>query len=376
MVSTDSSTIVWFFVKSKKSLNLSIPQSLNPPIPQSLNIFFYLCPFHSGTMVENPLQLTFIGAGAIGTSLGNILAEKGKDIVTLHSIESDVVESINLQGINGRYFPTIRLHEGLKATTDNAELRKADVLFLAIPSVVLMEYLDSVKTFIRPDTILVNLAKGFGHEHKTIVRCLAEQFPNPVCTLKGPSFAREILNRVPTGMTLGTTDEDVRSTITDIYSGTPLSIDHSSDPEGVEVLSILKNIYAIVIGIVDAHFNSPNIRFLILTKTFREMHNILLQSGGKEETIFRYCGFGDFTLTALNDLSRNRTLGLLIGKGFFSEHISHELVLEGKIAVNVFYEEISKFRDVKKEFPIIAELYRIFNESYNISGFVKTILGV
>ena len=111
-----------------------------------------------------------------------------------------------------------------------------------------------------------------------------------------------------------------------------------------------------------------------LTKAFNEMRKILLHFNGKEETIFKYCGYGDFTLTALNDLSRNRTLGLLIGKGFFTEHVSHELVLEGKMAVNIFYEEISKFLDVRKEFPIIGELYKIFNTEYDVSAFVSNLL--
>ncbi|MFH1161240.1 MAG: NAD(P)H-dependent glycerol-3-phosphate dehydrogenase, partial [bacterium] len=87
-----------------------------------------------------------------------------------------------------------------------------------------------------------------------------------------------------------------------------------------------------------------------------------------------YCGYGDFTLTALNDLSRNRTLGLLIGKGFFTEHVSHELVLEGKTATVVFYEELSKKLNVEAHFPIVAELYKIFTDQYDIFSFVSSIL--
>jgi glycerol-3-phosphate dehydrogenase (NAD(P)+) len=104
------------------------------------------------------------------------------------------------------------------------------------------------------------------------------------------------------------------------------------------------------------------------------MRKILLQFGGREETLFKYCGYGDFTLTALNDLSRNRTLGLLIGKGFFTEHVSHDLVLEGRIAVDVFYEEISRQLDIQKEFPIISELYKVLNTGYDVSGFVGKLL--
>jgi len=315
-----------------------------------------------------------IGAGTIGTALGNIIAEKENHRVQLLSIEEHVVNSINATGINTKYFPTLHLHPALKATTQPEQLRDSEIIFLAIPSVVLMEYMTSIRRHIPAKAILVNLAKGFGAEHKTIIHCLKETFPNPLCSMKGPSFAREIIDRVPTGFTIGCTDAAAGDNLSAVFTGTSIFIDRSDDIEGVEMLSILKNIYAICLGIVDAHFNSPNIRFLVLTKAFNEMRKILLQFHGKEETIFKYCGYGDFTLTALNDLSRNRTLGLLIGKGFFTEHVSHELVLEGKVAVNVFYEEISKILDVKKEFPIIAELYRIFNTDYDVSAFVGNLL--
>lgn len=316
-----------------------------------------------------------IGAGTIGTALGNVIAGT-ENRVSLLSIEEGVVQDINSNGINSKYFPTLHLHPSLKATTRPEQLGDSDIIFLAIPSVVLMEYVNSIRIHIPADAILVNLAKGFGSEHKTIIHCLKESFPNPLCSMKGPSFAREIIDGVPTGFTIGCTDLSAGRELSGLFNGTSVFTDHSDDIEGVEILSILKNIYAICLGIVDAHFNSPNIRFLVLTKAFNEMRKILLQFNGKEETMFRYCGYGDFTLTALNDLSRNRTLGLLIGKGFFTEHVSHDLVLEGKVAVNVFYEEISKMLDVRKEFPIIAELYKIFNTNYDVPAFVSHLLVV
>ena len=326
-------------------------------------------------MTDNHLNIAFIGAGTIGTALGNVIAEKEVHFVTLFSIEDEVVGSISKEGINTKYYPSFRLHPSLKATIETEQLAHSDIIFLAIPSAAMMDYLESIHHQIPAGAILVNLAKGFGSEHKTIVRCLKESFSNPLCSLKGPSFAREIINRAPTGFTLGYLNESDSIVISSVFDGTSIYLDTSDDIEGVEVLSILKNIYAICLGIVDAQFESPNIRFLILTKAFREMRKILLHFGGKQETLFKYCGYGDFTLTALNDLSRNRTLGLLIGKGFFTEHVSHDLVLEGRIAVDVFYEEISKFLDVQKEFPIIAELYKILNSEYDVSGFVGKLLG-
>ncbi|MEI6456000.1 MAG: NAD(P)H-dependent glycerol-3-phosphate dehydrogenase [bacterium] len=342
--------------------------------------------------------ITFIGAGMIGTALGNILAETGTGNILLHSIEKDVVKSITETRINSRYFPTLQLHPALQATTDNRRLHNSGVIFLAVPSAVLLDYLKSIRQHIPPGAILVNLAKGFGSEHKTITECLKEGFPNPVCTLKGPSFAREIINRLPTGFTLGYEApvvepgkgqglknraltkngalSPVPGKITALFNGTNIHLDYTDDILGVEILSILKNIFAVALGIIDAHFNSANLRFLVLTKAFREMRRVLVYFGGSEDTLFNYCGYGDFTLTALNDLSRNRTLGLLIGKGFFTEHVSHELVLEGRTALNIFYEEISKKMNVNKQFPIIAELYKIFDQKYDSISFVKNILNI
>ena len=324
--------------------------------------------------MRDTLQISFLGAGTIGTALGNIILDNHDHRVVLYTIEQLVADSINNESINTKYFPAIHLNPSLKSSTDISGLKNSDIIFLAIPSVGMMDYLESIRDHIPENAIMVNLAKGFGNEHKTIIRCIREKFRNPACTLKGPSFAKEIINHVPTAFTLGALKKQDAGIISSVFEGTSIYLDHSDDLEGIEILSILKNIYAIGMGIVDAHFNSPNIRFLFLTKAFNEMRKVLIQFGGKEETIFKYCGYGDFTLTALNDLSRNRTLGLLIGKGFFTKNVSHDLVLEGQVAVNVFYEEISKFMDVNSEFPIIAELYKIFNSEYNLSGFVNTLL--
>ena len=325
-------------------------------------------------MKKQYCRTSIIGAGTIGTALGNILAEAGREEILLHSVESQIVEDINRIHVNSKYFPTLHLHPGLIATTDDKMLENCKIIFLAIPSVVMIDYLKKIGLHLPSDAILINLAKGFGTGNRTIVECLKEEFPNPVCTMKGPSFAREIINRLPTGFTLGYENMDHILKVTDLFINTNIHLDYSTDIRGVEILSILKNIYAVVLGIVDAQFNSPNLRFLVLTKAFREMRKVLVASGGQPDTLFNYCGYGDFTLTALNDLSRNRTLGLLIGKGFFTEHVSHELVLEGKTAVNVFYDQISKTMSVEDNFPIIAELYNIFNTRYDISLFVNKIL--
>ena len=220
----------------------------------------------------------------------------------------------------------------------------------------------------------MNLAKGFGEGQKTIPQSLSSIISNPIFSMKGPSFAREIINNMPTAFTLASKRDKHFNFFKDVFKDTTIQLDFSTDVTGVELASILKNIYAIIVGIVDANFDSPNLRSLILTKAINEMKYIISKFGGEESTMFNYCGFGDFTLTALNDLSRNRTLGLLIGKGFFTDYISEKVVLEGKVAVNIFVEEIAKKRGIKTKNLMLKELYKVFNdEKYDVNNFVSNI---
>lgn len=319
-------------------------------------------------------NITIIGGGTIGTALGNALAKKHENEIVILSIEQEVIDSINQTRYNARYFPSIRLSKYLKATGDESILSDTGIIFLAIPSNVTVDYVMKVKKHLNPDAILLNLAKGFSKDHKTITESLETKVSNPVCAFKGPTFARELINNLPTAFTVGSKDKSHFPLFRRLFEDTPIHIDFTADVKGVELLSILKNIYAIATGIVDAHFSSPNLRFLFLTKAFNEMKDILVKYGGKEDTMFKYCGYGDFCLTALNDLSRNRTLGLLIGKGFFTNDISDKVVLEGKIAVSVFCEEISKSKASTCKYPIIGELYKVFNEDYDISKFVNRVV--
>ena len=324
--------------------------------------------------MDDKLKICFVGSGAISTAMGNVIAQKGKYDVYLLSVEQDVVDSISNEQVNRKYFPNIELDPSLKATFDKSILRDADIIFLGIPSSVIVAYIQDNKEYIGEQALIVNLAKGFGEGQKTIPQSIGRLVPNHIFSMKGPSFAREIINNLPTAFTLASKRDRYFKIFEEVFSKTSIYLDYTTDVMGVELASILKNIYAIIVGIVDAHFDSPNLRSLILTKAINEMKVIISKFGGEEHTMFNYCGFGDFTLTALNDLSRNRTLGLLIGKGFFTDYISEKVVLEGKVAVNIFVEEIAKKRGIKTKDLMLKELYKVFNdEDYDINNFVSNI---
>ena len=320
-------------------------------------------------------KIVFIGSGAIATAIGDVLATKNKDEIYLLSIENQVIEMVNKLHVNTTYFPKCKLSENLHATDDKNVLLEANVIFLAIPSTAVVGYLKENKDYINPTALLVNLAKGFGSGEEIIPDSIKSFIFNPFMTLKGPSFAREIINRQDTGLTAATTDESLYKIITDVFDDTPIRTDFTNDVTGVEYASILKNIYAIVIGIVDANFDSANLRSIFITMALNEMRRLIITFGGENSTMYKYCGFGDFSLTSLNDMSRNRTLGLLIGKGFFNNSLSDNVVLEGRIAVDIFYNKLIDNNIDTNDYPLMSELYHMLNDrNYPTRNFIKNIL--
>jgi glycerol-3-phosphate dehydrogenase (NAD(P)+) len=141
---------------------------------------------------------------------------------------------------------------------------------------------------------------------------------------------------------------------------------------GAELLSILKNMYAIAIGIISGRYNSPNVDFILMTKAVNEMKALLQLYGCSEETIFRYCGLGDLGLTALNDLSRNRTLGLLIGKGF-SDDPSGGIVLEGMKTIKLMGELVIE-KGLKDQFPVLHALYDFMYIHKQLNRYIISVL--
>ena len=193
--------------------------------------------------------------------------------------------------------------------------------------------------------------------------------------MKGPSFAIETINGFPTSFTFGGKKDDYDYMRQEILPDTQFSLDYTPDVRAVELMSILKNMYAIAIGLVSGRYNSPNVDFLVYTKAVNEMRGFLRIFSCDEDTIFRYCGIGDLGLTALNDLSRNRTLGMLIGKGFgFDPNTRSSTVVEGLRTVKLM-GNITRERGIADGFPLVQALYRLLYEGDSLNDYLVSVLG-
>ena len=308
------------------------------------------------------MNILVLGAGTFGTAIANELAINKKNNVILFSRSQDKVREINQNSTNQNFFPNKKLTKELTATSDINNIKYIDIIFIALPSSKIIDTLFSIKHNFKKDVLIINLSKGLYKDGITIVESIKKKIDiKNVITLKGPSFAVEIMEHAETLLTLGYSTSNQYRIVIKTIKNTSLNIDSTKDILGVEVLSVLKNIYALFIGVIDAKYDSPNTRFMFLTKAFSEIRIILKFLGGKEETLFLGCGFGDLCLTSLNDLSRNRTLGLLIGKDFFNfNDNSNNTILEGVRAIMIMNNLLPK--ELKRSLPIFNKLNNFFSK--------------
>ena len=306
------------------------------------------------------MKISIIGAGSFGTAIASQLVKNSNNKVFLYSRNEEQVSSINKDGINSKYYPNIKLNTKIIVTNDKNHFSDSNVIFISVPSSEIKNVALILKN-LKKEIIIVNLSKGIFENGETIVEYLRAYLKSDnIVTMKGATFASEMMNNSTSLFTLGFDKIEQYQTVKEITKETNIYFDYTSDIRGVEILSVLKNIYAILIGIVDAKYNSANTRFMLLTKSFSEMKKILRGLGGKEDTLFLSAGLGDVCLTSLNDLSRNRTLGLLIGKGFFnSKSITSFVVLEGVRGVNVIYN--LKPNHLKNQTNLLDKLHDYFN---------------
>jgi glycerol-3-phosphate dehydrogenase (NAD(P)+) len=319
------------------------------------------------------LQNTVViaGAGTFGTALAERLSWNQHNTVILYNRDEKVVEEINRTHRNGKYFPTHVLSTSIRATNDKKIFAAGDFILLAIPSKAIVSFTESIKSIARADALVINFAKGMSDDGAFIT----ERIPFAhTASMKGPSFAIELLNGLPTAFTFGGKKADFDQLRTRVLPSTAIQLDYTADTRAVELLSILKNMYAIAIGVVSGKYNSPNVDFLIYTKCAGEMRLFLRLFGCGDDAIFRYCGIGDLGLTALNDLSRNRTMGLLIGKGFaLDQSGSSSTIVEGYRTIKLM-GELTREKGYAEDYPIVQALYRLLYEGESVNSYVRTVL--
>ena len=268
-------------------------------------------------------HVAVLGAGSWGTALAALIARHGHSTV-LWGRDAAVIEAVDERHENPRYLPGVALPESLRATTDlAAALRGADLVLVVVPSHAFTETLHALAP-LRPAGAGVAWAtKGFEpgsgrflHEVAADVLGNGGLDPGvPLAVVTGPSFAREVAQGLPTALTVHSDDEGFAGIVAEALHGPAFRAYTGSDMLGAELGGAMKNVLAVATGAADGMGLGLNARTGLITRGLNEMLRLNAAIGGRPETLMGLAGLGDLVLTCTGDLSRNRRLGLALGRG-------------------------------------------------------------
>ncbi|XP_010253061.1 PREDICTED: glycerol-3-phosphate dehydrogenase [NAD(+)] 2, chloroplastic [Nelumbo nucifera] len=272
-------------------------------------------------VLERTKKVVVLGGGSFGTAMAaHIAAKKAELEVKMLVRDPHVCQSINKTHYNYKYFPEDKLPENVFATTDaKAALLGADFCLHAVPVQFSSSFLEGISEHVDPNLPFISLSKGL--ELNTL-RMMSQIIPQalgnprqPFIALSGPSFALELMRKLPTAMVVASKDKNLASAAQQLLASQHLRISTSSDVTGVEIAGALKNVLAIAAGIVEGMNLGNNSMAALVAQGCSEIRWLATKMGAKSTTITGLSGTGDIMLTCFVNLSRNRTVGVRLGSG-------------------------------------------------------------
>lgn len=309
------------------------------------------------------MRCAVVGAGAWGTALADLLARNNHD-VRLWAYEPDVVESINKRHENVRFLRGHALAASVEAVSDiRRAVEGAELVTLATPSQVLRAILRSAAVALPRSASLVVATKGIEKETLCLMTEIAEQEISgaTVVALSGPSFAAEVVSRQPTAVVVASKQNGAASTAQRAFSSPYFRTYTHTDVIGVELGGALKNVMAVATGIAEGLGLGFNARAALITRGLAEMTRLGSALGAEQSTFAGLAGLGDLVLTCTGSLSRNRAVGVELGKGRTLEEVlrDRETVAEGVVAAQSA-RELAAREGV--EMPIVDTVNRVLFE--------------
>jgi glycerol-3-phosphate dehydrogenase (NAD(P)+) len=315
-------------------------------------------------------EIAIIGAGAWGTALSIILGRAGNHRVRLWVHEQAVCDTIANQRVNEKFLPGCPLPETVNPTTSWQEaVSGADIVVSVMPSNYCRSAFEEMHVYLTPGMLVVSATKGIEKDTKMRMTELishvvrnAMRFTPRVGALSGPSFALEVARGDPTAITIASLDTELASTVQREFSGPSFRVYTNDDPIGVELGGALKNTIAIAAGVSAGLGLGHNSIAALITRGLAEMTRLVVACGGKAETMSGLAGLGDLVLTCTGGLSRNRSVGVELGRGRkLSEILSgmHGMVAEGIFTTTA---AVGLAHAHRVEMPITEQMYAILHE--------------
>ena len=264
-------------------------------------------------------DIAVIGAGSWGTALAIHLARTGHT-VGLWGRDPDVVLEIERARRNSRYLPDVDIPQQVLPTTDlRRVLSGSSYVVFALPSHVLRAVVRAAVEWLEPAAVAISAAKGLeAGSFARMSQVLREEVADAshgIVVLSGPSFALEVARGLPTAVLAASTDDRAAEAVQRQFRGPAFRLYASDDVIGVEIGAALKNVIAIAAGVVEGTGLGHNAMAALITRGLVEISRLATAEGGRKETLAGLSGLGDLVLTCTGDLSRNRRVGIELGRG-------------------------------------------------------------
>lgn len=323
-------------------------------------------------------KIGVVGAGAWGTALAKLLADKGFTL-DLWVFEKEVKEQIEIDHENKVFLPHIQLPENIIPSNDLGHVVKdKDLVLVVVPSHTMRDVAGKMKDFMDPDTIVVTASKGIENKtHLTMTQIIAEKIEflskENIAVLSGPSFAKEVANKIPTVVAAASIKRSVSEYVQNVFSCSTFRVYINDDPVGTQLGGAMKNVVAIAAGICDGMDMGLNPRAALITRGLTEMNRLGTKLGADPLTLSGLAGVGDLLLTCTGSLSRNYTVGLQIGQGKKLEEIISDMrmVAEGVKTTRSVY---NLSRKLGVDLPICNEIYAVLFEDLSVEETVQRLM--
>ncbi|MBQ4132933.1 MAG: NAD(P)-dependent glycerol-3-phosphate dehydrogenase [Desulfovibrionaceae bacterium] len=307
-------------------------------------------------------KISVVGGGSWGTALAALLAGKGYPVNMLLR-DWELAENINARHENHRYLPGFSLPDNLIAGVNaDAALSESNLIVWAIPCQASRTVIRSIRSSLPENPVIISATKGIEEAHlQRMEEVMAEELPQASYgVISGPSFAREVMENMPTAVVLACRNQNLCTSLQDIFSTRYFRTYASQDVTGAELGGAVKNVIAIAAGLIDGLGFGHNTMAALITRGLAEISRLGMAMGADSQTFLGLSGVGDLVLTCTGALSRNRHVGFELGKGRSLSEIVEKMnmVAEGvKTAVGV--QELALQKNV--DMPITNAVCRVLN---------------
>lgn len=320
-------------------------------------------------------KIAVIGAGSWGTALSISLSGNGHS-VKIWDVNEEHLKELFQNRENIRYLPEVKFPDGIQiAYTVEEAVTGADIVLFSAPAQHFRSALDGALPYLRPEMILVNVAKGIEQKSlKRLSEIAFEKIPDArYVVLSGPSHAEEVGRALPTTLVAASEESELAEYIQDVFMSDRLRIYTNSDVTGVELGGALKNIIALGAGISDGMGFGDNAKAAMMTRGITEIARLGVKLGADLSTFSGLTGIGDLIVTCTSMHSRNRRCGILIGEGMKPSEATKKvgMVVEGMYTTEAAYQLAQK---MGVEMPITEQIYQVINEKTDAREAVMSLM--